>query len=98
MSLPPKCGPALHSLVYLTRREAGRKPWLRESALFSMQTLWLRAEQGLMPVAGKDKDDIHESASVQYCCCQGSLSVTSEGGALPAATEQGKACGFARRV
>lgn len=50
-----------------------------------MQTFWLRAEHGLMPVSGKDNDDIHESALVQYCCCQGSLFVAFERGALLAA-------------
>lgn len=61
-----------------------------------MQTFWLRAEHGLMPIAGKDNDDIHESASVQYCCCQGSLFVAFERDALPAApTVKGNAWGFA---
>lgn len=50
-----------------------------------MQTFWLRAEHGLMPIAEKNNDDIHESALVLYCCCQGSLFAAFKRDALPSA-------------
>lgn len=50
--------------------------------MFSMQTFWLRAEHGPMPIAGQNNDDIHESALGQSCCCQSSLFVAFKKGAF----------------
>ena len=61
-----------------------------------MQTFWLRAEHGLMPIAGKNNDDIHESALAQYYCCQGWLFVAFKRDALPAAKPPACLCVLSR--
>lgn len=47
-----------------------------------MQTFWLMAEHGPVPIVGQNNDDIHESALGQSCCCQSSLFVAFKKGAF----------------
>lgn len=65
-------GPAVFTCISNVPRI---QPLSRQSALFSMQTFWLSADCGLMPMAGWNNGDIHESALGQSCSCQGSLFV-----------------------